>query len=122
MYTGTMPEFPVSVGSYARPSAQQDNDHTDLVRGKRTEGTMSARMRFLHFENTFGEAHASEYCLDAMLSLVLLMMRNSKLDADRMARLAGLESAAHLGEDGLALDDGASGHEVAPVWPTTAQA
>ena len=56
------------------------------------------RMRLLHFENTFGETYDSEYCLDAMLSLVLLMTRSSRPDADRLARLTGTQSAAASAE------------------------
>jgi hypothetical protein len=50
-------------------------------------------MRLLHFENAFGVANNSEYCLDAMLSLVLLMARNARPDADRLARLTGSVSS-----------------------------
>ena len=50
-------------------------------------------MRLLHFENTFGDTYASEYSLDAMLSLVLLMTRSSRPDADRLTRLTATASA-----------------------------
>jgi hypothetical protein len=59
-------------------------------------------MRLLHFENAFGDAYASEYCLDAMLSLVLLMSRHSKPDADRLERLTGTANTASPAAKGLA--------------------
>ena len=54
----------------------------------------NVRMRLLHFENAFGDAYASEYCLDAMLSLVLIVARSARPDADRLERLTGTADAA----------------------------
>ena len=58
------------------------------------------RMRLLHFENAFGAAYNSEYCLDAMLSLVLLMARNARPNADRLTRLIGPARRLHVCDDG----------------------
>jgi hypothetical protein len=96
-------KFPGISGSHAAHSAPRDSDHAGLVRGLRAGGAIpSDRMRLLHFENAFGDVYASEYCLDAMLSLVLLVMRSSRLDADRLARLTERPDAACPAEDCLA--------------------
>jgi len=101
-------------GSHERDSAAHGNGDTGLVRGMRAEGAnLKSRMRLLHFENAFGQAHASEYCLDAMLSLVLLMVRNARPDADRLARLTGAASAAYPAERGISPDSAAVGEAMA---------
>ena len=105
MSTGILPEFSVIGGSYAGHSAQPSKEHTDFSRKTRASGVIpNARMQLLHFENAFGDVSASEYCLDAMLSLVLLMGRNSRPDADRLARLTGTANIACPPRDNLTPD------------------
>ena len=95
-------QLPVIRGSHAAYSAAYGNDRPVSACGFRTGGAIpSDRMRLLHFENTFGDVYASEYCLDAMLSLVLLVMRSTRLDADRLKRLTGMPDAACSADDGL---------------------
>jgi len=90
MGAGILSQAPVINGSQAKYSALHGNDKAGLVGSARARGAIPhKRMRLLHFENTFGEAHTSEYCLDAMLSLVLLITRSARPDADRLARLSG---------------------------------
>ena len=88
-------QFPVLSGSHEVHSIPHGGKHPGSVGGLRAEGAIpSERMRLLHFENTFGDVYASEYCLDAMISLVLLVMRSAKLDAARLARLTARPDAA----------------------------
>jgi len=96
-------------GIYGRHFATHGNGHTGLVHGARAGGMIpKARMRLLHFENTFGKTYDSEYCLDAMLSLVLIMARSARPDADRLARLIGATSAAAYPEKNNASPDSAA--------------
>ena len=108
MSTGILSEFPVIDGSYAGHSAQHSKEHADFSRKTRASGvipnTRNTRMQLLHFENAFGDVRVSEYCMDAMLSLVLLMGRNSRADADRLARLTGTANTAYPPEDSLVPD------------------
>jgi len=96
MGTGPQPGFPHMSELYARHSAPHGNGHAGLTSGRRTGSVMRKRMRMrlLHFENAFGDAYASEYCLDAMISLVLTMARSARSDADRLERLAGTAAEA----------------------------
>ena len=105
MGTGILPEFPNTDRAHTSHSAPHGNKQAGLVRDgiKAQAAAPRGRMRILHFENTFGEVQSSEYCLDAMLSLVLLMARNSKPDANRLARLTGAARATHSLEDSFIL-------------------
>jgi len=122
MDTGILlPEFPVIAAApvidaaYAKYSSPHGNKHAEPVYGLRHKGvTPSARMRFLHFENTFGEAHTSEYCLDAMVSLVLIMTRNTRPNAARITRLTKTIHAVHQAA-GSCLPVGAATGAVAAV-------
>jgi len=96
MGVSILPEVQKSDGSYKEHFAAHGGRRTDFVHGGRAGGaTSNARMRLLHFENTFGSTHVSEYCLDAMLNLVLIMARNARPNAERLARLTGTASAAY---------------------------
>jgi hypothetical protein len=118
MDTDALPGFHVIDGSYAEDSAPYDNNHAALVSVRRARGAMSVRMQLLHFENIFGDVRVSEYCSDAMLSLVLLMARGAKHDADRLARLTGATDAAYpAAKDGFC-PGAAAGRDVAAVRPT----
>jgi len=90
MGNGVLSEFPHGNGTYAR--------HHDKGRVEtRLRGAIpNARMRLLHFENIFGDTYASDYCLAAMSSLVLIMARSANPDADRLDRLAGTAEAASV--------------------------
>ena len=96
MGTGTLPEFPHTLGgSSAKQSAPHGNGHVGLTPGTRTRGAIPGnRMRLLHYENAFGDVYASEYCLDAMISLTLFMAKSARPDTDRLARLTGAAAAA----------------------------
>ena len=95
-------QFPVIRGLHTAYSAPLGNDCPGSARGLRARGVIpSDRMRLLHFENAFGDVYASEYCLDAMLSLVLLVMRSTRLDADRLERLTAVSDAACPADDGF---------------------
>ena len=99
MAGGVPPELRTIGGPYGRHSVTLDGKDPGFVHAKRVAGALpNARMRLLHFENAFGAAYASEYCQDAMLSFVLLMARNARLNADRLARLTGATSAEHPAE------------------------
>ena len=114
MGIGILSEVQNIGGPCGRDSAAQGNDptRTDRFHGMRAQGSAAqARMRLLHFENAFGEAHASEYCLDAMLSLVVLMVRNARPDADKLARLTGAASAAYPAERGVSPGGAAVGED-----------
>ena len=95
MGTGILAQVPVITQSHSKYSASHGNNMACLIGRERTMVAIpNARMRLLHFENTFGEAHASEYCLDAMLSFVQIMTRSSKPDAAYFA--AGCLSQSSL--------------------------
>jgi len=88
MGNGALQEFPHSSGSYARHHGK------GRVETRLSGAIPNARMRLLHFENIFGDTYASDYCLAAMSSLVLIMARSAGPDADRLDRLAGTADAA----------------------------
>jgi hypothetical protein len=105
MGIGILQEFPLIDGSHARHAVPHSNGHAGLSRETRARGALpNPRMRLLHFENTFGDVRVSEYCLDAMVSLVLLMTRNTKADAAKLARLTETASAMHPAENGFSRD------------------
>ena len=106
MGTGIPQKFSPIRRSYTGHDALHGNDRTDLEHEPPAKVAVSnARMRLLHFENAFGEAHASEYCLAAMLCLVLIMVRNSRPDATRLARLIATADAACPAKDKLCQDN-----------------
>ena len=114
MGAGILSQVPVISESHAKLSAPHGNDNPGLAGSAHARGAIpSIRMRLLHLENSCGEVYSSEYCLDAMLSLVVLITRSAKADADRLARLTG---AIHLppAGDGL-VPDQAIGGQAAPV-------
>ena len=87
MGNGTLPECPHSSGTHAR-------NHGGGHGNTRLRGVIpNARMRLLHFENIFGDTYASDYCLDSMSSLVLIMARSARPDTGRLERLAGMADA-----------------------------
>jgi len=99
MGASILTQVPISSESQEKNSAPDSSDNAGPACQARAKSTIpSIRMRLLHFENTFGETYHSEYCLDAMLNLVLLMTRSSKPDADRLARLTGRQSATASAE------------------------
>jgi hypothetical protein len=105
MGAGILSQVPVINESHAKHFTLQDNNNAGLVGSARARGVIPhIRMCLLHFENTFGESHSSEYCLDAMLSLVLLIARSAKPDTDRLARLTGAMRDPCPAKDGLAPD------------------
>ncbi|MDR2696373.1 MAG: hypothetical protein LBC79_08360 [Deltaproteobacteria bacterium] len=96
-------QLPLISGSRVAHSAPHDSGRPGAARGFRAAGAIpSDRMRLLHFENAFGDVYASEYCLDAMLSLMLLVIRSARLDADRLARLTEMPDNACPAADCLA--------------------
>jgi len=98
MGTGILSEFPDTSGSYATYPALHGDDPVQPVHAPHAGGGIpKIRMRILHFENTFGDVCTSEYCLDAMLSLVLLMTRSTRHNAARLERLT---EAAHPADYG----------------------
>lgn len=98
MDNGVLPEVQHTGDPGKNFPPAQNAGHTQRSHAAHAGATRSdARMRFLHFENTFGATHASEYCMDAMLSLVLFMVRNARPDAARLARLTGAAGAAYPG-------------------------
>jgi len=112
MGTGILQDFALIGESYTGHCAPCDKNHTAFTHKKSAKVAIaSARMRLLHFENTFGEAHASEYCLAAMLCHVLIMVRSSRPDVNKLARLIGTADAAYPAKDKLIPDN----TTVAPV-------
>jgi hypothetical protein len=95
MDTSIVPDFPAIDTVAEWHCAPQDDTHLKH-NGKihARSGIPKSRMRLLHFVNVFGGYDGSEYCRDAMLSLVLLMAKSSNPDADRLARLTGTTRAA----------------------------
>ena len=90
MGAGILSQAPVNKRARAKYSASRGNGNVCLAGSACARGAIpSIRMRLLHLENAFGEVCTSEYCLDAMSSLVLLITRSARLDADRVARLTG---------------------------------
>ena len=105
MGVGILSHVPVISESHAKHSAPHGKNNAGLAGSAYARGTIPhIRMRLLHYENTFGEAHTSEYCLDAMLNLVLCITRSAKPDADRLARLTGATNAPCPTKDSLASD------------------
>ena len=114
MGVGILPEIQSSCEDYEGHSVTHGNEHSGLVYEMRAESTgPKVRLRLLHFENTFGVVHASEYCQDAMLSLVLLMVRNARPDADRLARLTGTASVPYPTENSFSPDSAAGREAIA---------
>ena len=96
MATGILSEFALISGLHAKHPAPHGNDPADLGHATLAGGAIPRiRMQLLHFENAFGDVCTSEYCLDAMLSLVLLMMRSSRHDAARVERLTEAANAPY---------------------------
>jgi len=115
MGVGILSQVPVISGSQAKLSAPHGNGNPSLAGSAHARGAIpSIRMRLLHLENSFGEAHSSGYCLDAMLSLVVLITRSARADADRLARLTGAIRDPSLAKDGL-VPDHAIGCQAASV-------
>ena len=99
MGIGTLPVFPHSNGTCGRRFVTRDDRQASICTACPGGAIPSARMRLLHFENTFGDVYASEYCLDAMTSLVLLVARSARSDADRLERLTGMAGATRPAEE-----------------------
>ena len=94
-----LPVRPHSGGTYGSRVVTRDDRQADFTYTACLGGAIpSARMRLLHFENTFGDVYASEYCLDAMLSLVLIVARSARADVDRLERLTGMAGLARPAE------------------------
>ena len=95
-----LPVRPHSDGTYGRRVVTRNDRQAGFTH---TAGLgcaiPNARMRLLHFENTFGDVYTSEYCLDAMLSLVLIVARSARSDADRLERLIGMTGVARPAEE-----------------------
>ena len=88
MAASTLAQAPVSKRSCAKKPTSHGNGSVGLPGSAHARGTIpSIRMRLLHLENALGAADRSEYSLDAMVSLVLLIARSAGLKADRVARL-----------------------------------
>jgi hypothetical protein len=95
-----LPVFPHSGGTYGSRVVTHDDRQAGFTHTARPGCTIpSARMRLLHFENTFGDVYASEYCLDAMISLVLIVARSARSDAGRLERLIGMAGLARPAEE-----------------------
>jgi hypothetical protein len=95
MDTCIPPELSRIGGLNPGPYALHGNGIADYVLETPVCGaTRNARMRLLHFENAFGDAYSSEYCMAAMLNQVLIMTRNLRSATDRLARLTGTADAA----------------------------
>ena len=87
MVASTLAQAPVSKRSRAEKTTSHGNGSVGLPGSAHARGTIpSIRMRLLHLENALGAADRSEYSLDAMVSLVLLIARSASLKMDRMAR------------------------------------
>jgi len=77
-----------SEGAQGEDIPKQDKTMPVFGRGlARAHKMANARFRILHYENAFGDTYTSEYCLDGMSSLVLTIVRNSKFDEARLARI-----------------------------------
>ena len=108
MDVGSISQAPDLNEMHAEHSTPHGNENAGLA----GDAAPSVRMRLLHVENSFGELRVSEYCLEAMLSLVLFVARSARPDQDELERPASEAGAACPANDAL-FPDSAAGYQAA---------